>query len=150
MIKYSISLIALAMLVATGSGAIAQQNPPQFPNPNPEDLKHGAVLCAWGIYLAAKDIGETCYPSRDTAFQATLEKEIARIDRFILDNAPMTKEQLEQLKQTPPFKPQTALLCQQDLRHLYEVLRKAGPQKLDSSITDLLSVPRKPVLNPCL
>jgi hypothetical protein len=136
--------------------AMAQSADRELPQPNPEDLKHGAVLCSWMILLGTKKIGEKCYPGQDTEFQALLAQSIARVDQFIIDNAPMTREKLEELKQASPFGGEipTESLCSGDYRKFYEIEKEAygklGPEALRRGIDDLLSVPRQPVMNPCL
>jgi hypothetical protein len=48
--------------------------------PDPEDMAHGAVLCAWSIYIAIKETGSRCFPDEDSAFKAALDASLARID----------------------------------------------------------------------
>jgi hypothetical protein len=126
-----------------------QEKAPPLGKPNPEDLKHGAVLCSWVIFLAVRAIGDTCYPQEDEKFRKTLDQEIARIDKFIMDNTPATPEELEILRRrlTVVY---PASVCNDDGRKFYELLRNRGPEKIHQSVTSLLSVPRKPAMNPCL
>ena len=126
-----------------------KEKPPPLGKPNPEDLKHGAVLCSWSIYLAVRAIGDICYPQEDKKFRNTLDQEIARIDKFIMDNTPATPDDLEILRQRLTFQ-YPASVCNGDGRKFYEMLRNLGSEKMHQSVTKLLSVPRKPAMNPCL
>jgi hypothetical protein len=67
--------------------------------PNPEDVAHGAVLCAWSIYIAIKETGSRCFADDDPDLKAALDASIARIDQSIIDNAPMSDEQFQSYKQ---------------------------------------------------
>jgi hypothetical protein len=126
-----------------------QEKAPPLGKPNPEDLKHGAVLCSWSIFLIVRTIGNTCYAPKDEEFRNTLDREIARIDKFIMDNRPATPEELEILRQGLAFMPPD-YLCSDQSRQFYEVFRNWGREKIRQGVTDLLSVPRKPAMNPCL
>ena len=41
-------------------------------------------------------------------------------------------------------------VCSRDAESMYEALRTAGAAGLRAQVDDLLSIPREPVLNPCL
>jgi hypothetical protein len=115
---------------------------------------HGAVLCAWTIYVAIQYVGKTCFPE-DKQTQSLLAEEIERIDRFIMANAPATREQVERRKANDLSAEGSGQLLQcgneqwKWLEDSYTGMQ-ANPQKLRAEIDDLLSVPRQPVLNPCL
>ena len=113
----------------------------------------GAVLCVWGIYQAAKAVGSECHKGADAAFQFELERSLNRIDEFILANSkhPMTRKDLESrriegLRQLLS----SGSICVGDAARLYEALRDSGAAALQSQTTNLVSIPREPVMNPCL
>ena len=110
--------------------------------------KHGAVLCAYWIYLDVQAIGERCFPN-DQRFQSTLAAEIPRIEKFIMDNAPATSEQVGQMRARMRADAVGATCGSSDLAGMYVAMRNREGE-LHKSVDDLLSVPRKPVLNPCL
>jgi hypothetical protein len=147
--NFRVSFLIGLLACAIAGFAYAQQPEQEFAL-NPEDVKHGAVLCSWGILLGVREFGDKCDPEKDVRFQAALDDAIARIDQFIIDNAPMTREKVEQYKQSLLRVPRDKLCKTPDLRQLYELERKAGPEDIARNVTDLLSVPRKPVANPCL
>jgi hypothetical protein len=126
-----------------------QEKDPPLGKLNPEDVKHGAVLCAWTIYLTVRVIGDTCYAPKDENLHAALDQEIARIDKFIMDNAPATPDELEIMRRRFTFVTSDSI-CKRESRQFYEGIRNWGLEKIHQSVTDLLSVPRKPVMNPCL
>jgi hypothetical protein len=133
--------LACAALQARGEG---------LGTPNPEDIKHGAVLCAWSIYLAIKETGSRCFPDEDLEFKAALDNSIAHIDQFIIDNAPMTGEQFQHYKQRAIDFTIKFDVCTRDHKMMYEMMRKAGPKEIGDSTARMLAVPRTPAMNPCL
>jgi hypothetical protein len=141
--------ITTAGYVACGSAgfammpghAMAEPADKILPQPNPEDIKHGAVLCIWMIYLGLREFGAKCYPSEAREVQALLDETIARVDDFIIENGPTTRQELERLKQTRPYGPLPANeLCKSDLRIMYEKLRenlqKNGQDAIRQGVTD--------------
>jgi 16S rRNA C1402 (ribose-2'-O) methylase RsmI len=117
----------------------------------------GAVLCAWMLYSAAEQIGETCFKGQDSAYQAELRNSLARIDRFIIANSPerVTQAQLDARRTTSRREnlaaaSRTGGLCTGEMRELYTAFRTVGADGLRAGVDDLLSIPRKPVFNPCV
>jgi hypothetical protein len=113
----------------------------------------GAVLCVWGIYQAAKAVGAECHKGADAAFQSELERSLNRIDEFIVANSkhPVTRKDLETrriegLRQLRS----SGNICVGDAAKLYNALHDSGAAALQAQTTDLLSIPREPVMNPCL
>jgi hypothetical protein len=114
----------------------------------------GAVLCAWGIYESIRVIGRECHQGQDVAFRTELDQSLARIDDFIMKNSrqsPITKADLnarrmEGLKQLHA----SGNICMGDGEKMYVMFRTRGAPALRAQTTDLLSVPREPVMNPCL
>jgi hypothetical protein len=98
-----------------------------------------------------KAVGDTCFPERDKEFRAALDQAIFRADRFILVNANATPEALEARKKAGLKELQGENICKNpDTLGMYQQMRDRGPGWIKSAADDLLSVPRKPVMNPCL
>ncbi len=163
-----------AMLLSAGAFQTAARQPAtaQAPQSSSNTLSHGietqrsngsivktdrtgkgAVLCTWGIFEAARAAGRECYNGQDPAFQAELDSSISRIDGFIIKNSmhPVTKaglaaRRLQGLQQIGGQEN----LCRGDAAKIYEVLRSRGVLQLRVQTTELLSIPREPVTNPCL
>jgi hypothetical protein len=95
-------------------------------------------------------MGDECFANEDAEFKAALSEGIERIDQFIIDNAPTTSERLAKAKRDMRFVSPEISICRPDLVSIYLNMRQAGPEALRRSIADLLSVPRKPAMNPCL
>lgn len=113
----------------------------------------GAVLCIWSIYDAVRLVGRECHAGQDAAFQAELEQSIARIDDFIIANSkhPVSKEQLDARRaQGLRGLQMHGSICAGSAEQLYQMLRRGGPEALRAQTADLLSIPREPVMNPCL
>jgi hypothetical protein len=116
-----------------------------------DESGHGAVLCTWSIYLSIQYVGKTCFPG-ETETQSLLAGEIDRIDRFIMENGPATREQVGQRK-ARILAGSAKLQCgNDDSKWLEDAFRavKTNPAGLHAGVDDLLSVPRRPVMNPCL
>ena len=112
----------------------------------------GAVLCAWSLYVVAQEVGRRCHAGEDAAFQDELGRSVARTDAFILRNssahpkpADLAARKAMALRETP-----AAALCAGTTAELYDQFRRQGAAALRASTDDLLSVPREPVMNPCV
>lgn len=114
----------------------------------------GAVLCAWSMLAAAKQIGDRCFPGQDRALREELDRSIERTEAFIVENssAPVTRADLQSFKSArgPKDGAASAELCRSDWAELYVGLRAGGAEALRAYTDDLLSLPREPVMNPCL
>jgi hypothetical protein len=127
---------------------------------------HGAVLCVWRIYLAVAVYWDTCFPDEDREARQELAKGIEAINAFILANSvpPVSKADLdariardrEQLLALPKEKIDHACLARPEdgdagtLAAMRSRMRSIPPEEFRAGIADLLSVPRPPVMNPCL
>jgi hypothetical protein len=113
----------------------------------------GAVLCAWRILESVRAVGQECFKDRDAALQDALDKSLSRIDRFILDNSSrhismkgLDARRVEGLRQLH----EQGNICTGGAAKMYLVMQARGPDSLRRMTDDLLSVPREPVLNPCI
>ena len=112
---------------------------------------HGAVLCTWSIYVAMAAALELCPELRNEPLKADLANAIDRINDFIVANSlsPVTKAELE--RRAASATEDTSQLCRSDgVAQMIKSAGSASHDKLMSSVADLLSVPRPPVMNPCL
>jgi hypothetical protein len=110
----------------------------------------GAVLCFMAITEELRAIGNECLKGERPAVQAELTRALERIDHFISANS-ANHPTLAQLDAARAAR----------LRHLspdackgagVAMYRKIGddPANVRKSVDDLLSIPREPVMNPCL
>lgn len=111
----------------------------------------GAVLCIWGIYEALRAVGQECHKNQDGSFQKELNRSLDQIDRFIIKNGHTKRANLE----TRRVKGLEELhasgdICLGDARKMYDQIRSRGAAALHASTVDLLSIPREPVMAPCL
>ena len=86
----------------------------------------------------------------DDELKIQLDDTIRRTNEFILANSPtpVTKEQLEnQARLHGHSRPRR---CNDTARYMINAIKNLPPGKFKSSIDDLLSIPRVPVVNPCL
>lgn len=110
---------------------------------------HGAVLCSWEIYVTLAAALEICPEYRNESLKTSLTSAVDKINDFIVANsmAPVSKAELEK----SAISKREGRLCQS--RGVAAMLKSAGSvphDELMSGVADLLSVPRPPVMNPCL
>lgn len=113
----------------------------------------GAILCTWSIFETIRAVGQECYKGQDTAFQAELDRSMERIDEFIIKNSkhPVTRAEIEAERAQNLQKLRSGwYMCIGYGPRMYEDLRKKGPETLNVQTTNLLSIPREPVMNPCM
>lgn len=122
----------------------------------------GAVLCAELILMEARYMSQLCKWERTPADEA-IDQAIADIDAFVIANSsePVTQEQLDQRKVDyfssrpvpgevpPPRCVADPTKLDSDTKFLWDVHSQEAAQ-VEGWIADLLSVPREPLLNPCL
>lgn len=127
---------------------------------------HGAVMCAWTIYVEMSNIMTVCPAADDRQFKENLDAAIDRINDFIVKNSlsPVTKTDLEnQIKKMFSDRQDGRLKMSKDELHkeclssdlikmvsAMKTISLTAPEKFNKSVDDLLSVPRPPVMNPCL
>ena len=115
----------------------------------------GAVLCHWRIYLLVQARTAGCGLARGPV-DDVIDEAIVEIDEFILANSSEhpTRATLDntkrlatefELSQLPPANP--SKMCAGDL---VDQLRDWGPDQIRAEVKKLLSIPREPVMNPCL
>jgi len=112
---------------------------------------HGAVMCSWEIYVGVAAALEICPEFRNEPLKADLANAIDRINDFIVANSlsPVSKAEVE--KAAASRREAASRLCRSDdFAGMIKALGSMSHDKLMSSVADLLSVPRPPVMNPCL
>lgn len=113
---------------------------------------HGAVLCSWQIYVGVAAALEICPEFRNEPLKADLANAIDRINDFIVANSlsPISKAELE--KRATSRRVDASQLCRPDgpAAAMLKSFGSVSHDKLMGSVDDLLSVPRPPVMNPCL
>jgi hypothetical protein len=122
----------------------------------------GAVLCLYEIYLGVQAATRMCGWERTKSDDA-MDRGIAATEAFIAKNAtiPSTLDHVEELKQSAAeakvlSKDGAAERCRRDpgnrgssIEFMY-MLRTRPPAEIDASFAEMLSLPREPVMNPCL
>jgi hypothetical protein len=124
---------------------------------------HGAVLCAWEIYVTVRAHIEACSPGEDPNFEANLDYAIDQINGFVAENSlvPITKPQLMDAIEQRKLQAKRAMFghshegqrkrCEADgISSIAKPLKLAPQDAWVSGLTKLLSVKRPPVMNPCL
>jgi len=120
----------------------------------------GAVLCMWSITVIVQAYARGCgwdeVPT-DDAIRAS----IAEMDAFILDNSltPVTQADLDRSKQAEMQRTldfiaaNTEAACKRGEGEFADsawAIRQETPEQIAAGTADMLSLPREPVMNPCL
>lgn len=116
----------------------------------------GPVLCIWSLEVAAQQVGNRCFAGKDADFQRELARSISRTEAFIVANSSTptslatlnARKRAEALKAADSLKPEK--LCKSDFVGVYDNLRAKGAAGMRALTDDLLSIPREPVINPCI
>jgi hypothetical protein len=110
---------------------------------------HGAVLCSWEIYVTLAAALEICPRYRNESLRASLASAVDRINDFIVANSlfPVAKTELEKRAAS---KREVRLCRSRGVAGMLKSVGSVSHDKLMSGVADLLSVPRPPVMNPCL
>ena len=106
----------------------------------------GAVLCMRGILQAIRAVGQACHEDADPEFQQELKTSLDPIDQFIAENA--RNGTVPSRSGTAERQPRS--VCGRDAEMMYGAFRTGAAAGLRAQVDDLLSIPREPVLNPCL
>lgn len=110
---------------------------------------HGAVLCSWEIYVTLGAALEICPEYRNESLKISLANAVDRINDFIVANSifPISKAELEK---RAAAKREVRLCRSRTVAGMLESVGSVSHDKLMRGVADLLSVPRPPVMNPCL
>lgn len=124
---------------------------------------HGAVLCTWQILVTVQSATKACNWVHLPADDA-IDTAIAEMDRFIIENmpTPTTQEMLEDGKRRqsemvwagPPEQVKQMCAVGEDMdttgAFAWRIRQQVDPESFIAGIRESLSVPREPVMNPCL
>jgi hypothetical protein len=144
---------ALVFMGLSAAGLVSAQSlvPEPVPKPDPEDLKRGAVLCAWQIYAVIREFGTTCHPSEDADVMAEIARSVDRIEQFIIINGHPDANYISTWEQRFHDNGKNKGFCKsKDAEQMYQAFAKSTPAEIKDKTDFLLAVPRMPVMNPCL
>ncbi|MEO5375672.1 MAG: hypothetical protein H7840_15620 [Alphaproteobacteria bacterium] len=124
---------------------------------------HGAVMCMWGLYVDLKTTLDYCLPDKFGDLKEELSVAIGQINDFIVQNS-LTKVSPADIegriaKQEDNIRKRIRGIPRDELEMkcvpkgmigIIENLQSTPREKFKASIANLLSVPRPPVMNPCL
>jgi hypothetical protein len=127
---------------------------------NVDNSGHGAVLCSWEIFLDVRAALENCASEEDKKLKKVVDNSIGRINDFIVANSltSVTKNEVERSarEKIARERKQFAVMSKEGQKKacssnfLQHFTRYVSDGKFEQEINELLSVPRPPVLNPCL
>jgi len=134
-----------------------------------DDSGHGAVLCVWHIYISARQTLDGCFPGAYPELRQDLSDGIAAMNGFIVANSlhPTSTAEVEAsvaasdrdarlkwsetIQSLRPTKEQIQAACRNDEAGRMIIAMANQPrEQRRQMIRDLLSVPRPPVMNPCM
>lgn len=110
----------------------------------------GAVWCGWGIAVEMARIAQQCPAAADTLSVETLNNAIRRIEDFIVtySTTPVSHADIAARKASDGAA--FPIGCTEDTLDLYRAFVGGDPDRFSAWVDDFLSVPREPVMNPCL
>jgi hypothetical protein len=112
---------------------------------------HGAVMCSWGIFVGVHAALEICPEFRNEPLKADLASAIDRINDFIVANSLSPVSKADLMKRAASGRKDVPQLCRSDdMAGMIKAFGSMSHDKFTSTVSDLLSVPRPPVMNPCL
>ncbi len=123
-----------------------------------DESGHGAVICSWMMYVTLRGELDDCPADRFVELRADLDQGIGAIDDFIVANSVVPVDVTElraraaaenaRIRAAPSVKPRVCLAG--DVGAMAAWFDAMGrPARLEV-VRNLLSMPRWPVLNPCL
>lgn len=120
---------------------------------------HGAVLCAWSIYIEVKTGLNMCFPGKHPELTKRLDSTIDAINGFIVSNSlvPTSREALasaiaaREAAKREKTSGQLSQMCNSSfLGRAISRMAQTSENDWQTSVNKLLAVPRPPVMNPCL
>ena len=124
---------------------------------------HGAVLCLWRIYIQARSSLDLCLPNQYPELRREMDGTIGRINNFIAANSlvPISAQAVAAAiaAQDAAIKTQLqamgpgglAKVCAAPAAtQLATALAHQSQAERQRFVADLVSVPRPPVMNPCM
>ncbi len=121
-----------------------------------DDTGLGAVQCAWRMYSHIRLQSEQCYDDSRVNLKAALKDAVDRIEVFIVENSltPVTKLDLEaaafEAFNKVKYRSKDEMCSDGFAPHLLPNQDDEFILNLTQGVDELLSVPRPPVMNPCL
>ena len=123
---------------------------------------HGAVLCNWAIYIEVRNSLDICFQDKYPRLHEELDSAIGSINSFIAANSlvPMSEEAgvsavaardaavRADAANTASGRPPRP--CSPDIGQMAAAMAHVSHDDFQKAVTNLLSVPRPPVMSPCL
>ncbi|MBU0800658.1 MAG: hypothetical protein KKA05_06600 [Alphaproteobacteria bacterium] len=117
----------------------------------------GAVSCIWRIFVSAKSIISLCKPDGHEEMEKNIDTALDMINGFIIENsiAPVTEQEITDAikkdydKQAQYFSEETGKPSCPENENIDWIVKLAKSDVVKST-EKLISVPRPPVMNPCL
>lgn len=140
------TLVLGAALAACWSSSIAAPPPP----PPVDQSGKGAVLCVWMLTSLVREASRRCdLPDRSRELDRELDNSIERIEAFIMANASSPPKDIRKARKAM-IADQTGRDFCKYIPELYSAHQAQGAAALREGIDELLSVPREPLMNPCV
>jgi hypothetical protein len=145
----------IALLLVLSNGSFGQERmvlgPLQFGR---DTAGKGAVLCSWAIYISVQADTAAC-GRRRTPTDDAIDEAIIAIDDFIIANSSLkpTREMLQKFKRDAA---EIELANRSKGGRNFCIgdemagFRNSSPEQIRAGVKEMLSVPREPVMNPCL
>lgn len=120
----------------------------------------GAVRCAWEIFVGMHDAIALCEGADVSGAQARLDRALTRVESFMVTNgyglitadqvAQARRRKFEEASTSSDFAAFRGGSCIEPVREALEGFRITDAAAFEEAVDRLLSVPRFPVIAPCL
>lgn len=128
-----------------------------------DESGHGAVMCTWAIYVQIKTSVDLCGSAQAPQLGSELDEAIAKLNDFIAANSlvPTTVQAVAAAVTAEENKAKAAVAklgeggfaktCSNpDIKQMISATARMSHAEWQKTVSDLISIPRPPVMNPCL
>jgi len=148
-------------LFAAATGPVSAQSSSPSP-PEVDTSGKGAVLCTWLIMVEVRNAIDLCFPGEYQTLRRQLSEALDATNDFIVTNSPTptTKAELEAAIAERAKKSRDELANRRGAiadtqycrthKDLLVPMTAQSDEEAKRWLADFLSVPRKPLMNPCL
>jgi hypothetical protein len=120
------------------------------PAPLRESAPGEGVICALAITIAVAEIGRRCFPGQDAAVQAELARTEARIEDYVLRNAPANRAALDRFRRDQLGSGVGTPFCEGDAAGMYRAIAGEGVARIRAGADRLLARQGRPTWGDCL
>lgn len=143
-------LYCIAIFTAITPTSVGQASSVDFLSQESSEPGNG-VLCTWTLLFLASNVGRRCPGKYDEAFQIPLDRGVADLDRYVLENSSWSTERLAQFKGNQIGQLNyTGGECSVATISMFEAIRLKGMPAIRRNIEQAIARPGVPTWGRCL